>query len=104
MIALVEYSDHTNSGSRNHVKPGARNLWIVIVAELCLGVGIGWTFGWATLAVGRLNLLSLVSVIALIGIGMDYIIQILTRYRYEKRRYGRAQAIWARRSRKSRGR
>jgi uncharacterized protein len=73
-----------------------RNLWLVIVAEVCLGVGIGWTFGWATLAVGRLNLLSLVFVIALIGIGMDYLIQILTRYRFEKRRYIRPQAIWAR--------
>jgi predicted RND superfamily exporter protein len=73
-----------------------RNLWLVVVAELCLGVGIGWTFGYATLAVGRLNLLSLVFVIALIGIGMDYLIQILTRYRFEKRRYNRPQAVWAR--------
>ncbi|HUO06788.1 MAG TPA: MMPL family transporter [Phycisphaerae bacterium] len=73
-----------------------RRVWMVIVAELCLGVGIGWTFGWATLAVGRLNLLSLVFVIALIGIGMDYLIQILTRYRYEKKRYTRPTAIWAR--------
>jgi uncharacterized protein len=73
-----------------------RNLWMVVVAELCLGVGIGWTFGWATLVVGRLNLLSLVFVIALIGIGMDYLIQILTRYRFEKKRYTRPQAVWAR--------
>jgi predicted RND superfamily exporter protein len=63
-----------------------RNLWLVIAAELCLGTGIGWTFGWATLMVGRLNLLSLVFVIALIGIGMDYLIQILVRYRFEKKR------------------
>ncbi len=73
-----------------------RNLWLVIVAELCLCVGIGWTFGWTTLAVGRLNLLSLVFVIALIGIGMDYLIQILIRYRFEKKRYHRPQAVWAR--------
>lgn len=73
-----------------------RNFWLVVVAELCLGVGIGWTFGWAALSVGRLNLLSLVFVIALIGIGMDYLIQILTRYRFEKKRYNRPQAIWAR--------
>lgn len=73
-----------------------RNLWMVIVAELCLGVGIGWTFGWAALTIGRLNLLSLVFVIALIGIGMDYLIQILTRYRFEKKRYTRPQAVWAR--------
>ncbi len=73
-----------------------RKLWLVIVAELCLGVGIGWTFGWATLSTGRLNLLSLVFVIALIGIGMDYLIQILTRYRHEKQRYTRPDAIWSR--------
>ncbi|HVS70508.1 MAG TPA: MMPL family transporter [Phycisphaerae bacterium] len=73
-----------------------RHVWLVIIAEACLGVGIGWTFGWATLSIGRLNLLSLVFVIALIGIGMDYLIQILTRYRFEKKRYARPQAIWAR--------
>jgi len=73
-----------------------RNIWLVVVAELGLGVGIGWTFGWATLSTGRLNLLSLVFVIALIGIGMDYLIQILTRYRHEKKRYARPKAIWAR--------
>ena len=73
-----------------------KKLWLVIVAEICLGAGIGWTFGWATISVGRLNLLSLVFVIALIGIGMDYLIQILTRYRHEKKRYSRPQAIWAR--------
>ena len=55
-----------------------RNLWLAIVAEVCLGVGIVWTFGWATVSVGRLNLLSLVFVIALIGIGMDYLIQVLS--------------------------
>src|SRR5262249_51032783 len=59
-------------------------------------VGIGWTCGWATLAVGRLNLLSLVFVIALISIGMDYLIQILTRYRHEKQRYSRPTAVWSR--------
>ena len=73
-----------------------RNIWLVIAAELCLGAGIGWTFGWATVMVHRLNLLSLVFVIALIGIGMDYLIQILTRYRFEKKRYARPQAVWAR--------
>jgi predicted RND superfamily exporter protein len=73
-----------------------KKLWLVIVAEVGLGVGIGWTFGWATLSTGRLNLLSLVFIIALIGIGMDYLIQILTRYRHEKMRYRRPQAIWSR--------
>lgn len=73
-----------------------RSVWLALVAELTLAVGIGWTFGWATLAVGELNLLSLVFVIALIGIGMDYLIQILARYRREARRYERQTAVWAR--------
>ena len=73
-----------------------RSVYLALVAELTLGVGIGWTFGWATISVGELNLLSLVFVIALIGIGMDYLIQILVRYRREARRYERQKAIWAR--------
>lgn len=73
-----------------------RSLWLAFVAEICLAVAIGWTFGWATLTVGRLNLLSLVFVIALIGIGIDYLIQVLSRYRHEKQRYTRPSAIWSR--------
>jgi predicted RND superfamily exporter protein len=73
-----------------------RSLWLALVAELSLGVGIGWTFGWATLSVGELNLLSIVFLIALIGIGMDYLIQILVAWRRESARYVRASAIWSR--------
>jgi predicted RND superfamily exporter protein len=73
-----------------------RSLWLALAAEIALGVGIGWTFGWATLSVGELNLLSTVFLIALIGIGMDYLVQVLTRYRTEARRHGRAKAVWAR--------
>jgi hypothetical protein len=73
-----------------------RSIWLALVAEMALGVGIGWTFGWATAAIGQLNLLSLVFLIALIGIGMDYLVQILTRYRLEARRYNRPKAIWLR--------
>jgi predicted RND superfamily exporter protein len=73
-----------------------RSVWLALTAEIALAVGIGWTFGYATLAVGELNLLSLVFVIALIGIGMDYLIQILVRYRREARRYVRQAAIWTR--------
>jgi predicted RND superfamily exporter protein len=73
-----------------------RSLWLALAAEISLCVGIGWAFGWATLAIGRLNLLSLVFLIALIGIGMDYLVQILSRYRREARRYPRAGAVWMR--------
>jgi hopanoid biosynthesis associated RND transporter like protein HpnN len=73
-----------------------KSVWLAVVAEICLGVGIGWTFGWAELAVGELNLLSIVFLIALIGIGMDYLVQILVRYRQEALRHVRAFAVWAR--------
>jgi len=71
-----------------------QSLWLALAAEISLCVGIGWSFGWATLAIGRLNLLSLVFLIALIGIGMDYLVQILSRYRREARRYQRPKAVW----------
>jgi predicted RND superfamily exporter protein len=73
-----------------------RSVWLAVVAEISLAVAIGWTFGWATISVGQLNLLSAVFLIALIGIGMDYLIQILAAYRRESRRYVRPSAIWAR--------
>jgi len=73
-----------------------RSLWLALAAELALAVSIGWTFGWATLSLGKLNLLSIVFLIALIGIGMDYLVQILMRYRREVRRYSRPKAIWLR--------
>ena len=73
-----------------------RSVWLAVVAEISLAVAIGWTFGWATISVGQLNLLSTVFLIALIGIGMDYLIQILAAYRRESRRYVRPSAIWAR--------
>jgi len=73
-----------------------RSFWIALVAELTLAMAIGWAFGWATVSVGELNLLSIVFLIALIGIGMDYLIQILMAYQREARRYVRARAVWAR--------
>ena len=73
-----------------------RSVWLAFVAEIALAVAIGWTYGWATWSVGRLNLLSTVFLIALIGIGMDYLIQILAAYRREARRYVRPQAVFAR--------
>ena len=73
-----------------------RSIWLALVAAISLAVGVGWTFGWATISIGELNLLSIVFVIALIGIGMDYLVQILTRYRREARRYVRPMAGWAR--------
>ncbi len=85
-----------------------RSVWLAVVAEVALLIGIAWTFGWATVSTaaynrttrGDLNLLSSVFLIALIGIGMDYLIQVLTRYRQEAVRHGAdtrrdARSIWA---------
>jgi len=73
-----------------------RSIWLAVVAEVSLAIAIGWTLGWATLSVHELNLLSNVFFIALIGIGMDYLIQILAAYRREARRYVRPEAVWSR--------
>jgi predicted RND superfamily exporter protein len=71
-----------------------RSIWLAIAGEIALGVGIGWTFGWATVSVGELNLLSIVFLLALIGIGMDYLVQILTRYRQQVLRRPGSRNIW----------
>jgi predicted RND superfamily exporter protein len=71
-----------------------RSVWLAVAAELALGVGIAWTFAWATVTLGELNLLSIVFMLALIGIGMDYLVQILSRYRHERKVRDDPQRIW----------
>lgn len=71
-----------------------RSVWLALVTELGLGAGIGLTFGWATLSVGELNLLSMVFLLALIGIGVDYLIQVTARYRHEAARHDSPRALW----------
>jgi predicted RND superfamily exporter protein len=44
--------------------------------------------------VGELNLLSMVFMLALIGIGMDYLVQVLTRYREQAARRSTPMTIW----------
>jgi hypothetical protein len=58
-----------------------KSVRLAIAAVASIGIAIIWTLGFATLAVGHLNLLSMVFLIALIGIGMDYMAQVLARYR-----------------------
>lgn len=50
---------------RGHLR---RALWILT----CLALGVLWSFGWVKLLYGRLNLVSSVFVIILIGLGIDY--------------------------------
>ena len=56
---------------------GARHAFL---ANLILLVGMALAFGYATLAVGHLNILSVTFTVTLIGIGIDYGIYYVARY------------------------
>lgn len=60
-----------------------RGLLNVVAAMVTLIVGICLSFGFATLAVGHLNILSMVFAIMLIGLGIEYGIQVVLRYQEE---------------------
>jgi uncharacterized protein len=56
-----------------------------LLATLCLLVGIGYTLGFATLSVGRLNLLSITLVPMLIGLAIDFGVHLISRFEEEIR-------------------
>ena len=60
-----------------------RGLLNTVAAMLALAVAICLSFGFATLAVGHLNILSSVFAVMLIGIGIEYGIQVVLRYQEE---------------------
>jgi uncharacterized protein len=62
-----------------------RGVLNVFAAMVSLLVAISLSFGFATLAVGHLNILSMVFAIMLIGIGIEYGIQVVLRYQEELR-------------------
>lgn len=57
---------------------------LVVIAFAC---AFGWTYGAATVLVGRLNLLSIVFMLVLVGVGLDYGVHIVGRW-IEARRGG----------------
>ncbi|MGE5191245.1 MAG: MMPL family transporter [Deltaproteobacteria bacterium] len=59
---------------------GFRGLRYPILGNLVLLVGMAWSFGFTTLAVGHLNILSVSFAAMLIGIGIDYSTVYLLRY------------------------
>jgi uncharacterized protein len=61
-----------------------------VKATICLLVGMAYTMGFATLAVGHLNVLTITFVPMLIGLAIDYGVHLITRYE-EELRHGRAQ-------------
>lgn len=54
-----------------------------VLAILSLIMGISWTYGFVTLAVGKLNLLSIVFAIILVGASIEYGIHVVARYQEE---------------------
>jgi len=60
---------------------GLRSLRLVLVALLSLAVGLSITLGFATLAIGHLNLISVAFTVLYVGLGVNYAIHLLLRYR-----------------------
>ncbi|MEC8320332.1 MAG: MMPL family transporter [Planctomycetota bacterium] len=56
---------------------GVRRPLLIVLAFAC---AFGWTYGAATLLVGRLNLLSIVFMLVLVGVGLDYGVHVVSRW------------------------
>lgn len=66
-----------------------RGLRRPLVELVSLMVGLCWTFGWTTLFIGHLNILSVVFAPLLCGLGVDYGIHWMSRFEEESRHGGR---------------
>jgi hypothetical protein len=55
-----------------------------LLAVFCLLLGLSWTMGFTTLTIGHLNILSVVFTTILIGLGIDFGIHILERFKEER--------------------
>ena len=55
-------------------------------AALCLLIGFGYTLGFTALAIGHLNILSISFAPMLVGLGLDFGVQLITRYEEEMRK------------------
>jgi hopanoid biosynthesis associated RND transporter like protein HpnN len=56
-----------------------------VKATICLIAGLAYTFAFATLAVGHLNILTITFLPMLIGLAIDYGVHLITRYEEELR-------------------
>ena len=56
---------------------GWRRPMLMVIA---FAVAFGWTYGAATILVGRLNLLSIVFMLVLVGVGLDYGVHVVARW------------------------
>lgn len=57
-----------------------------LLAVVAFAFAFGWTYGLATLLVGRLNLLSMVFMLVLVGVGLDYGVHVVARWQAARRR------------------
>ena len=55
-----------------------------LLAIFCLLLGLSWTMGFTTLTIGHLNILSVVFTTILIGLGIDFGIHFLGRFKEER--------------------
>lgn len=60
---------------------GLRSLWLVIVVVAALMLGLTFTAGFAAVAIGELNLISVAFAVMYIGLGADYAIYLCLRYK-----------------------
>jgi hopanoid biosynthesis associated RND transporter like protein HpnN len=57
------------------------------IAMVSLFVGIGWTFGFLTLSIGHLQILSVVFVLLLLGMGIDYAVLLSSSYEVQRHNF-----------------
>ncbi|MGI9415749.1 MAG: MMPL family transporter [Hyphomicrobiales bacterium] len=65
---------------------GVRSWRLVTASLLTLVIGLIWTAGFATLAVGYLNLISVAFAVLFVGLGIDFAIHFALRYEEETRK------------------
>ncbi len=63
-----------------------RHLARPLLAMACLALALTWTMGYTTLIIGRLNILTVNAMPMLVGLGIDFGIQVVCRYGEERAR------------------
>jgi hopanoid biosynthesis associated RND transporter like protein HpnN len=55
-----------------------------LIASACLLLGLAWTLAFAAITIGHLDTLTVIALPMLIGLGIDFAIQVMTRYEEER--------------------
>ena len=58
-----------------------------LLAVLALLMGVAWSFGFLTISIGHLQILSVVFTVILLGLGIDFGIHIISRFELVRHRY-----------------